>query len=1430
MKTNNNCNLSIRILVWLMTLGMMAELTAQTNILSNPIDGNLLKLAKELETNVVNRATINGFNSYVTKENMILCHITKRNDVSCGAFEEEVRRIPGIQLAQPTFQYDFQNAYIPYTSLINLQSNKFIGSINPVYRPETNAYTQGDVVLKTNKIRSDYGFTGKGVRIGVISDGVGPLLHPANADLGSAADDVPPIVSNLALLDEPGAQLFIQNNDDIENRAEGIAMIEIIHDIAPDADIVFANAFDLSGNIISQAVDALKNTGCQIIIDDVSYYAIPFFQNDAGLHVTIKNAIEDFINSGGTYLSAVGNLRSRVIQQDYISGNENKHLFNSESSDSQVEIKIPGGGIFSVILQWSNPWNSVYDDFDIRLLDEDGIIIAEDVDIDNNGGIPLANIQFTNSSNQEKSVFLEISCKNVPNVPIVLKMVFQSNIKEWVVEPDKHLFDRNGTVLSHQMHENVITIGTSNYDNLNTITDYSSTGPVNYYNSAYNTTLNKIVLVQSQNVYKPEFASVDKVQVSGYNGFSVSFQGTSAAVPHFAALLALLKEARPNLSRGEILSLLKQHTEKFGPYIYDKEDGKSIESGYGRVNVLSLFQNLPPQNQNYGSCFDVVYADYNYNCGPNKLYQAVGVQFRYAGRECSTPPTVVVNTNTYGNNGDGNNGGNGPGDPIIKETTIKTISNVPPVISVNEECLGCLKDILREALGCIPGVDEAFAVANWLRKPTIIPPVTQIPGTPTPIVPPIIKEYLDIVSTALEVGECIQDPSLCSCGGLIIKSAPLGCLLGIVCTAEECGLLPQNPLLSGYGRSMLSDLPSALVGPLENMQITVTALETRLNTYTLIYDTLLVHENFDQLNNEFLPYVFNQQLISSVDSIQLMLEMLPFNFDTTEIVGLISKYNASRREWNNGSYPNSPQYINWLKLDSLENKLIFIDSIIGVRGYTSHENMLLSSIDAVREYSIEEDPTQNAVCASTSIALSQKLTMTREAFEGTLKVFNGSVTDQMDSIKLDLVILNEQGVVSNDLFEIDTSALELITGIDGTGTLAANEEGTAKIIFIPEIGAAPTIPKYYSFGGSLSYRDPFSGLSTTMPLVPVTLQVNPSPNLYLHYFLQRDIISDDPLTSPIEPTIPASLALMIENNGYGIATNLKIQSAQPQVIDNDKGLALNMNFTGSKIQGQPANMGLTNINFGNINPLSTKVGEWIFTSNVLGHFTGYQTSVRHLSSRGNPDLSLVEGASLHEWIKSIKVYDTQSDGINDFLVNEVPDAEDHPDAIYLSQGNLVLDVEYAQAGSFLTPITYPTFTNTLTVDPSDVGWNYLKLNDPGHGDYNLLSVTRNQDNQAIPLDNAWLTFVTIPDTRVPVYENKFHFVDVFSDTLPRTYTVVWSPKDPTPPYVDTIIGAPLQVSTAKVNQITVVFSEEIVDSTFTIADIALLQSGRAKPH
>ncbi|MBK9255356.1 MAG: hypothetical protein IPM42_07710 [Saprospiraceae bacterium] len=675
----------------------------------------------------------------------------------------------------------------------------------------------------------------------------------------------------------------------------------------------------------------------------------------------------------------------------------------------------------------------------------------------------------------------------------------------------------------------------------------------------------------------------------------------------------------------------------------------------------------------------------------------------------------------------------------------------------------------------------------------------------------------------------LLDLSLCDVPDKMLSEKDKS-LKKIFCDKTVCDILPSNPITSGNRMAMSTnpDLPSALQVPVQRLYVNYLFEEAALGKKIGYFGSLLSNENFDEILDVFTPFFNNNLSISETDSVQIQVELDEFDIAETKIARLITKWNNSLIAWSNNVYsPDSVfQFImDKTVIDSFQTIMDLAVNYSQDNGFSSIDSMYIISLNTISNYNLQTDPNINPVCASVGISLSQKLTMTREAFEGTLKVFNGNPTTAMDSIKLDLVILNEEGVFSNDLFEIETTSLEFLSAIDGTGTLAGDKEGIAKILFIPEIGAAPTVPKFYSFGGSISYIDPFGGVKVTMPLVPVTLQVNPSPNLFLHYFLQRDIISDDPLTPKTEPTIPASLAVMIENNGYGVASNLRIQSAQPQVIDNEKGLALNMNLIGSKLQGQSANMGLTNINFGNINPLSAKVGEWIFTSNVLGHFTGYQTAVRHLSSRGNPDLSLIEGAELHEWIKSVKVYGAQEDGINDFLVNAVPDANDYPDAIYLSQGNLIEVVSYADDGHFAGTIEYPAFTNTLHVNPSESGWDYIRLNDPGDGAYDLVSVTRNDDNQVIPLDNAWLSFVTIPDTKVPVYENKFHFVDIFSDTLSKSYTVVWSPKDPNPPFIDTIIGAPIQVTANKINQLTVVFSEPIIDSTFNYLDIALTNQG-----
>lgn len=71
------------------------------------------------------------------------------------------------------------------------------------------------------------------------------------------------------------------------------------------------------------------------------------------------------------------------------------------------------------------------------------------------------------------------------------------------------------------------------------------------------------------------------------------------------------------------------------------------------------------------------------------------------------------------------------------------------------------------------------------------------------------------------------------------------------------------------------------------------------------------------------------------------------------------------------------------------------------------------------------------------------------------------------------------------------------------------------------------------------------GIEVVSLLWPDTITVKPDPILVVKYFLERDVYSDDPFTLDIEPPIPFNLGMMIRNDGYGVAKEMKITSGQP---------------------------------------------------------------------------------------------------------------------------------------------------------------------------------------------------------------------------------------------------------------------------------------------
>lgn len=518
-------------------------------------------------------------------------------------------------------------------------------------------------------------------------------------------------------------------------------------------------------------------------------------------------------------------------------------------------------------------------------------------------------------------------------------------------------------------------------------------------------------------------------------------------------------------------------------------------------------------------------------------------------------------------------------------------------------------------------------------------------------------------------------------------------------------------------------------------------------------------------DNQMLSPELTQQLID-------LSEFTSANASTVQ--SFVERWNRSVQYWNEGIYilEDLPEGYdsNFIQKNNalLQPAFDAIDYAV-VNGFNNFADMYYTTLsdcnNLVREH-------QNDVCAKVSVQFKQTMAMTREAFEGTLRIHNGHMTDPMQDIAVNITIKNPSGEDCTNLFQINTTSMDKITGVDGTGSLDAQTEGVVQFMMIPTIAAAPDTTVIYSFGGSFSFLDPFSGEEMTYQLYPVNLKVYPGPNLYVDYFVQRNIISDDPLTEDtIEPVEEAEIAMMIRNLGAGDAKNVYLESSQPTIIENQNNLLISFDMTGAAMNGIRRPLGLTDVPFGTIASHTNGIAEWYFTSSLIGRVINSTARVIHNNSYGNPQLSLVSSVNTHELTKAISAYGSLDDGINDFLVNEISDFGHIPDNLYFSNGDTT-NVVKADHLVALDSVTHQNNTVTIELYPSAAGWNYDTVEDPGHGLYELLSCTRS-DGQEIPLNNVWITHITIPHDDIPIHENILHIVDTLPTEDMVTYTLVY---------------------------------------------------------
>ena len=275
------------------------------------------------------------------------------------------------------------------------------------------ATSEGDVQLRANLARSSFRVDGTGTKVGVLSDS----YDRNTADTRSAAQDV-------ASGDVPGPgnpcghTTPVQKLDDTDagGHDEGRGMAQIVHDLAPGANLAFATAFngmlDFADNI-----RALKTAGSKVIVDDVSYFDEPYFQDGP-----VSVAVNQVTNQGVTYFSSAANNNIISAGNDVTSFEAPAFRpgpaprsraaacmdFNSGGPvDSSYAITIPGGHSLRIALQWAQPWDGVTTDFDMFLV-AGGSVVAPSVNDNLTTQEPFEFLGVTNNGGSAATVQLFI--------------------------------------------------------------------------------------------------------------------------------------------------------------------------------------------------------------------------------------------------------------------------------------------------------------------------------------------------------------------------------------------------------------------------------------------------------------------------------------------------------------------------------------------------------------------------------------------------------------------------------------------------------------------------------------------------------------------------------------------------------------------------------------------------------------------------------------------------------------------------------------------------------------------------------------------------------------------------------------------------------------------------------------------------------------
>ena len=512
-----------------------------------------------------------------------------------GDAQTLLRQLQSLGLREGVWFKRMVSGYLPIDRISDLKSVPGLKFARPAYQPQHNAgavTTQGDIAIRANVARQTYGVSGAGSTVGILSDSYNKL---GGAGAGVASGDLPTGVQVLLDFLQPSA---------ID---EGRALAEVIHDVAPGAAIAFHTA-EGGQPTFANGIKKLAAAGCNIIVDDIVYYAEPFFQDGV-----VAQAADEVVRTNNvSYFSAAGNQARSSYQSRFygsavtIPGYGQAHDFGG--GDTRQRVTIPAGGTFSIALQWDEPFFSVsgppgaQSDLDILIYSvATGGLIAGSFSDQSVTGDPFEFASLGNTGTTPIDVDVVITKFAGPG-PGLLKWV-NFGSRNVAIEYDT----KSSTLYGHNNVAGVICVGAAAYYNTPAFNPDLSTAVVDDFSSVggtpilFTTTGQRINGTTGVTHQKPDITAVDGGNTTFFypdkdtdaDGFP-NFFGTSAAAPHAAAVAALMQQKAGNtLTPARILSVLQATAlDMDDPDTPGFDAGFDWKTGYGFIQADRALQAL----------------------------------------------------------------------------------------------------------------------------------------------------------------------------------------------------------------------------------------------------------------------------------------------------------------------------------------------------------------------------------------------------------------------------------------------------------------------------------------------------------------------------------------------------------------------------------------------------------------------------------------------------------------------------------------------------------------------------------------------------------------------------------------------------------------------------------------------------------------------